>query len=272
MRDEMRILIVDDNVEFGNMLNEHIGQQEDMTVVGVAPDGLKAIEMIVSLKPDIVLLDIIMPNLDGIGVLERIKELKLDSKPSFIMLTAIGQDIFIQKAVALGVEYYVVKPFDVNVLVSRVRHVYREKLTAYLYKTNKPTLVSNSKNTSLEHSLEVEVTNHMHEIGIPPHMIGYQYIREAILRTLDNPKKFSSVTKVLYPAVADKFDTTPQKVERAIRNAIEGAWARGRVESLEPIFRSSFNYNKTRPTNSEFIAILVDKIRLELGLKNKQPL
>jgi two-component system, response regulator, stage 0 sporulation protein A len=272
MSEEIRVLIADDNIEFGDILNNHISLQPDMKVVGLARDGQEAVDMLESVEPDIILLDIIMPNLDGIGVLERISEMKPGSRPAVIMLTAIGQEIFIQKAILLGADYYVVKPFDINVLISRVRHVHKEKASVLFSNANfqsVATPVQERTLTAPSYNLELEVTNLMREVGIPPHMIGYQYIREAILLSINNSRSFTAVTKVLYPAVAEKFDTTPQKVERAIRNAIEGAWERSSGDSLDALFGYATNPKKPRPTNSEFIAMVADKIRLKLGLEKK---
>ncbi|MCX7708271.1 MAG: sporulation transcription factor Spo0A [Clostridia bacterium] len=260
MKDEISVLITDDNVEFGDLLKEKFSQEYDMHVVGVARDGVQAIEMIRASMPDIVVLDIIMPNLDGIGVLEKISELKLEKKPTFIMLSAIGQDLFIQKAIVLGAEYYIVKPFDVDLLISRVRQAYKEKVRDYRKRVTSPVV----KPPRMAFDLEVEVTNMMREVGIPAHMSGYQYIREAIIQAVNNEDVFSSITKVLYPAVAKKFNTTPQKVERAIRNAIENAWTRGNPDSIDSLFGYASNFNKGKPTNSEFIAMMSDKMRLSM--------
>lgn len=260
MKDEISVLIADDNVEFGDLLHEKFSQEYDMQVVGVARDGIQAIDMIKSCMPDIVILDIIMPSLDGIGVLEKVAECRLEKKPTFIMLSAIGQDLFIQKAIVLGAEYYIVKPFDVELLISRVREAYKESIRDYRKRVTAPI----SKPPQIAFDLEVEVTNLMREVGIPAHMAGYQYIREAIIQAVNNEDVFSSITKVLYPAVAKKFNTTPQKVERAIRNAIENAWSRGNPDSIDSLFGYSSNFGKGKPTNSEFIAMMSDKMRLSM--------
>lgn len=264
MKERISVLIADDNIEFGDLLNDYINQEGDLHVVGIARDGLNALEMIKKLEPDVVILDIIMPNLDGIGVLEKITQVQLNKKPLFLMLSAVGQDIFIQKAITLGAEYYMVKPFDVEVLVSRVRQLYKEKR---IYANNQIIAFSKfDQSTALRpepvRNLELEVTNLMHEVGIPTHMSGYQYIREAILQTVNNAKVFNSITKVLYPKVAERFGTTPQKVERAIRNAIESAWSRGNPDSIDSLFGYTINYSKGKPTNSEFIAMMADKVRV----------
>ncbi|NLD46813.1 MAG: sporulation transcription factor Spo0A [Clostridiaceae bacterium] len=269
MKDEITVLIADDNTEFSDLLKDYMGQYEDISVVGIATDGLQALEMIVSKEPEVVVLDIIMPNLDGIGVLEKLSMMQLERRPLFIMLSAIGQDVFIQKAVSLGAEYYIIKPFDIEVLVTRIRQLYKEKyLTSFSFRqVNKSNEIIQNENLDRSYDIEVEVTALMHEVGIPPHMAGYQYLREAIIQTVKNNKIFSSITKSLYPAVAEKFNTTPQKVERAIRNAIEGAWARGNPDTIDSLFGYTINYNKGKPTNSECIAMMADKIRISMGIK-----
>jgi two-component system, response regulator, stage 0 sporulation protein A len=271
MREEISVLISDDNVEFGNLLNERMSQEADLRVVGIARDGIQAIEMIKNMMPDIVVLDIIMPNLDGIGVLERVAELNLEQKPLFIMLSAIGQDIFIQKAIILGAEYYIVKPFDVSVLISRLRQIQKEKFLSPFTanKVSIKTTPEESNTTEKPIDLEIEVTNLMRDVGIPPHMVGYQFIREAIIQTIGNAKAYSSITKILYPTVARKFGTTPQKVERAIRNAIESAWSRGNTDSIDSLFGYTVNFSKGKPTNSEFIAMMADKIRVSNQKNNE---
>jgi two-component system, response regulator, stage 0 sporulation protein A len=266
MIQEISVLLADDNIEFGNLLSKYLSQQEDIRIVGVARDGVEAYDMIIELMPDVVVLDIIMPNLDGIGVLEKLSSVELKRRPLFIVLTAIGQDIFIQKAITLGAEYYIVKPFDINVLVSRIRQIYNDEKVSSFSHNKVLTKVSaeNVKQPNQSFNLEVEVTNMMHEIGIPPHMSGYQYIREAIMMTVNNSKIFSSITRVLYPAVAEKYSSSSQKVERAIRNAIESAWERGHPDSIDTLFGYTVNNSKGKPTNSEFIAMIADKVRINM--------
>ncbi len=272
MKNEISVLITDDNVEFGDILNDYLNQTEGIKVVGIARDGLQALEKIKELKPEVVILDVIMPNLDGIGVLEKLATIPNVRKPIFIMLSAIGQDIFIQQAMSLGAEYYIVKPFSVEVLISRIKQLYRENCVSSFHESK--TYAQKASSTILKISenandIEVQVTYMMRDIGIPPHMAGYQYIREAIMQTVNNSKVFGSITKVLYPSVAQKFNTTPQKVERAIRNAIESTWARGNPDSIDTLFGYTINYSKGKPTNSEFIAMLADKVRINMNYQKQ---
>lgn len=271
MSEKISVLIADDNVQFGNMLQEFIDSNDDMHVVGVARDGVQAIDMIKNFNPDIVILDIIMPNLDGIGVLEKLSSLELSSKPAIIVLSALGQDVFIQNAMALGAGYYIVKPFDLNVLSTRIREIHKQKnfsLFTQFKQTDKDQNLNNTNEKDsyirrdIEHDIETVVTDLIRSVGIPPHMMGYQYIREAVIQIINSPNVFNSMTKVLYPAVAKKYNSTPQRVERAIRNAIDSAWSKGDPEHIE----ATFGY-KNKPTNSEFIAMIADKTRLTLGIK-----
>ncbi len=272
MKKRISVLLVDDNIEFCNLLNEYISEYEDIHIIGIARDGIEAIEMIDVFKPDVVLLDIVMPNLDGIGVLEKFAKKHNKTKPMFIIISAIGQDAFIKKAILLGAEYYIVKPFDVGILVSRIRQMFTEKYIPPISSGGIRKLESESiakKEPEPENTLEIAVTSMMLNAGIPPHIIGYRYVREAVIQMLsDDYKAFNSITKVIYPAVAEKFNTTAQKVERSIRNAIDSAWDRMKQNRQDTINSSEIYWHKkTKPTNFEFIATLADMVRVNLGIK-----
>ncbi|HHW48546.1 MAG TPA: sporulation transcription factor Spo0A [Clostridiaceae bacterium] len=272
MSERINVLVVDDNIQFGDLLYNYLNQYEDIKVLGVARDGLQAVEMIKQLKPDMVILDIIMPGLDGIGVLEKMNTIQLEKKPMFIVLTAIGQDVFIHKAILLGADYYIVKPFNVDILVSRIRQAYKDKHASSFSNRNtaSPATQIEGSKTDPANEIEIYITNLMHEIGIPPNLSGYQYIREAVLQTLKgNEKEFFSVTKYLYPVVAEKFNTSPQKVERAIRKAIEVAWTKGNMNLVRQLPGYQNKCFRGRPTNSEFIAALSDKVRMFIKQKKK---
>lgn len=259
---KIKVLIADDNREFGDILSEYIGSQNDIEIVGVARDGLEALDMINSQNPEVVILDIIMPHLDGLGILERINANQTAKKPQFIVLSAVGQDRITQKAIALGAEYYVVKPFDMDVLVSRIRQLKGQSSPAV-----RTEFISESRNTYhaiSAKSLEAEVTNIIHEIGVPAHIKGYQYLRDAIIMVVKDIDVINSITKMLYPSIAEMYNTTPSRVERAIRHAIEVAWGRGQVDTIDSLFGYTINIGKGKPTNSEFIAMVADKLRLEL--------
>ncbi|HHW30491.1 MAG TPA: sporulation transcription factor Spo0A [Clostridiaceae bacterium] len=263
MYDKIQVLIADDNKEFGEILREYIESQDDIEVVGVARDGLEALEMIESKTPDVAILDIIMPHLDGLGVLERVNSMQLKKKPLFIILSAVGQDSITQRALALGAEYYIVKPFDMEVLVSRIRQLKLNNKAQIIRSDYSSDTSRSMRSSSSKKSLEVEVTNIMHEIGVPAHIKGYQYLRDAIMMAVKDLDIINSITKQLYPSIARSYNTTPSRVERAIRHAIEVAWGRGQIETIESLFGYTVNLGKGKPTNSEFIAMIADKLRLE---------
>lgn len=272
MREKITVLIADDNQEFSTTLATYLKNQEDMVVVGRAKDGNEALDMVSSLMPDVLLLDVIMPHLDGIGVLEQMNMIKLNKKPICIMLSAVGQDKVTQRAIELGAEYYVVKPFDIDLLITRIRELKNYKPSSQnnnfisreigISKQQYIDIPNNSANK--EENVEALVTNVIHEVGVPAHIKGYQYLREAIIMVINDIDVINQITKCLYPQIANKFHTTPSRVERAIRHAIEVAWGRGEQKTVENIFGYTISAAKGKPTNSEFIAMISDKLRLEL--------
>ncbi len=269
MEEKISVLIADDNQEFSHTLSSYINSQDDMEIIGMAKDGNEAVEMVANIQPDIVLLDVIMPHLDGLGVLERINAMSSSKKPICIMLSAVGQDKITQKAIMLGAEYYVVKPFDIELLIKRIREIkfYKPNQNAnnfIIKERRQPYIDISNKNGSKEDNLEALVTNIIHEVGVPAHIKGYQYLREAIIMVVNDIDVINQITKSLYPKIAYKFNTTPSRVERAIRHAIEVAWGRGQQETVEKIFGYTISAAKGKPTNSEFIAMIADKLRLEL--------
>ena len=269
MKEKTTILIADDNQEFSKTLARYIQEQDDMEVIGIAKDGEEAIDMITNVMPDVALLDVIMPHLDGIGVLEKLNLIKCDKKPICIMLSAVGQDKITQRAVGLGAEYYVVKPFDIELLIKRIKElknfVPSQNVNNFITKDLKPQYVEIPMNAiKNQENLEALVTNIIHEVGVPAHIKGYQYLREAIIMVVNDIDVINQITKSLYPKIAMKFNTTPSRVERAIRHAIEVAWGRGDQKTVENIFGYTISAAKGKPTNSEFIAMIADKLRLEL--------
>ena len=265
MKEKITVLIADDNQDFSRTLATYLTNQDDMEIVGIAKDGNEALEIIKNEGPDIAILDVIMPHLDGIGVLEKINNINIIKKPICIMLSAVGQDKITQKAISLGAEYYVVKPFDIEVLIQRMREIKNFKpnpINNFISKENKPYIEIQGK--SGDENLEALVTNLIHEVGVPAHIKGYQYLREAIMMVVNDIDVINQITKSLYPQIASKFNTTPSRVERAIRHAIEVAWGRGQTEVVENIFGYTISAAKGKPTNSEFIAMIADKLRLEL--------
>lgn len=261
---KIRVVIADDNQEFSEILADYISKQEDMEVVGIAKDGIEAQELILEILPDVAILDIIMPRLDGLGVLERLVDIPSEERPIYIMLSAVGQDKITQSAMALGAEYYIVKPFEMDALVTRIRQL------RGVISRNKPVITGDALNEKMASynpmfkNLESKVTKMIHEIGVPAHIRGYQYLRDAIMLAIKDMDIINSITKQLYPAIAKDYNTTSSRVERAIRHAIEVAWGRGHVETLDNLFGYTIQTSKGKPTNSEFIAMVADKLRLEL--------
>jgi len=249
----LNVFVADDNREFSDLLIEYLEQQPDINIVGKAYNGKETLDLIAENPPDVLLLDIIMPHLDGLGVLEQIGQMDFGTKPKVIMLTAFGQEDITRKAVELGASYYILKPFNMDVLVERIRLLGDGKAPAPVTALTRPVKRS---------SLEADVTNIIHEIGIPAHIKGYHYLREAIMMVVDEVDLLGSVTKILYPRIAQKFDTTSSRVERAIRHAIEVAWSRNNIETIKKFFGYTINTERGKPTNSEFIALVADRLRL----------
>ncbi|MFA9397724.1 MAG: sporulation transcription factor Spo0A [Clostridiaceae bacterium] len=259
---KIKILIADDNKEFCSILKDYLMSQKDMEVVAIANDGVEALKLIEQKRPDLVILDIIMPHLDGLGVLERLNNSHLDSLPRIVILSAVGQDKITQRAITLGADYYVVKPFEMEILIQRIREMFIDNIAEIEIKKPKRNFTS-SRNYNNENDLESEITSIIHEIGVPAHIKGYMYLRDAIGMVVNNIELLSAVTKELYPSIAKKYNTTPSRVERAIRHAIEVAWGRGEIDTLNNIFGYTIKNDKGKPTNSEFIAMVADKLRLE---------
>jgi len=250
----LKVFVADDNREFSDLLVEYLEQQPGINIIGKAYNGKEALDLIPKDPPDVVLLDIIMPHLDGLGVLEGLNNFDFDPRPKVIMLTAFGQEDITRKAVELGASYYILKPFNMETLVERIR---------LLAATNPAPPVGGGTHRPVKRPLlEVEVTNIIHEMGIPAHIKGYQYLREAIMMVVEEVDLLGSVTKILYPQIATKFDTTSSRVERAIRHAIEVAWSRNNIETIKKFFGYTINTERGKPTNSEFIALVADRLRL----------
>ena len=258
------IAIADDNPQTLGRLQDILESEEGFLVVGKADNGEDAYNMIVRTNPDVVLLDVIMPRMDGISVMEKVRRNNgLKKVPAFIMVTAAGSENMTADAFRMGANYYVMKPFSREVILDKVRRVGRLREKTPVpgeIRTVKPYA---NKEEYMEQNLENDVTHILHEIGIPAHIKGYQYLRDAIILSVEDHEMLSSVTKILYPAIAKKHQTTASRVERAIRHAIEVAWSRGRMETINELFGYTVSNGKGKPTNSEFIALIADKIRLD---------
>ncbi len=264
--EKIRIVIADDNRDFINILQEFINRQDDMEVVGIAKDGVEALEVLEKTPADILVLDIIMPILDGLGVLEKLNTENIKGNLKVIVLSAVGQDMITQKAVEYGADYYIVKPFDMEVFAKRIRQLLNTGTIEQNNKINEFNL-NHVSNTTInkgmkKNRIEAQITKIIHEVGVPAHIKGYIYLREAIAMVIDNIDLLSAVTKELYPSIAKKYNTTASRVERAIRHAIEVAWGRGKIDTINSLFGYTINNEKGKPTNSEFIAMIADKLRL----------
>lgn len=262
---ELNIAIADDNQQALELLNEILEGEEGFHIVGKADNGEDAYNMIMKTNPDVVLLDVIMPRLDGISVMEKVKNnSNQENNPSFIMVSAAGSENVTADAFRLGANYYIMKPFSKEVVIDKVRRVAnsRMKVSSALPISRKVKPYVN-KADYMEQNLENDVTQMLHEIGIPAHIKGYQYLRDAIVISVEDQEMLTSVTKILYPAIAKKHQTTPSRVERAIRHAIEVAWSRGKMDTINELFGYTVSTGKGKPTNSEFVALIADKIRLD---------
>jgi two-component system response regulator (stage 0 sporulation protein A) len=260
---KIRITIADNNRELCSTLTDLIELQDDMELVGVAYDGIEALQLVEKTKPEVLVLDITMPYLDGIGVLERLGE--FTQRPIVIVLTAFEQEAMIQRLISLGATYYMVKPFDANTLFDRIRQFASGKPAPNMAKINEDKIQAvniSSPREKTVNELELEVSRLFHEMGIPAHFRGYAYLRDAIIIAAKEVEVLGNITKNLYPRIAEKYKSTASGVESAIRHTIEIGWERGNSEFIEDFF--GFENQKGRfPTTAAFIAKIADKIRLE---------
>lgn len=260
MKENVKIVIADDNKEFRGVLKDFLLSKNVFDIVAMADDGLKAIEAVEKHEPDVLILDIIMPHLDGLGVLEKMHKMNLAKFPKVIILSAVGHDKITQRAINMGVDYYIIKPFNFDSFAERLLQV--SGFETSKVQVRKKEVVFND-NFHKEITLEAKITDILHEIGVPAHIKGYQYLRTAIIEVVNNVELLGAITKELYPSIAVKYSTTASRVERAIRHAIEVACNRGKIETINNIFGYTIHNNKGKPTNSEFIAMISDKLRLE---------
>lgn len=249
MEKQWKVLIADESREIGKACTNLKGIQ----TLTCPKDGSKVLEQIRQLEPDAVLMDVFMPHLDGLAVLNSVQKSNLPHKPCFLMMSNSDSPNLEREVLEAGAAYYFIKPFDPNLLTDRLL-----KITKADSRDSYGKVISQEKSGNLE----VLITEIIHQIGVPAHIKGYHYLREAILLSVQDPEYINSVTKLLYPTVAKHFSTTSSRVERAIRHAIEVAWDRGDVDILNTYFGYTVNTGRGKPTNSEFIAMISDKIRL----------
>lgn len=260
--EKLNVAIADDNEKMVEILGRMIEEDKDLTLVGKAHNGEEICNIINEKQPDVVILDIIMPKGDGLSVMERYNQGCEGGKiPSFIVISAVGRERITEDAFNLGAEYYMLKPFDNQMLLNRIKHI--RKIGEKRPRENSRPILREEYGTYGGTNLEADVTNVIHEIGVPAHIKGYQYLRDAIILSVNDMEMLNSITKILYPTIAKKHQTTPSRVERAIRHAIEVAWSRGKMDTIDELFGYTVSTGKGKPTNSEFIALIADKIRLE---------
>lgn len=248
------VIIADDNATLQTSLKEFLNGKHGYEVVAVADNGVQALAMTEKYDPDFLLLDIVMPELDGFGVLSSLKGLR----PTVIMMSQLNTDAFVQKALRYGAKYFLAKPFNFDLLLKTLDEFSGEGEDALPGPAPEQRPVPRRNR-----SLDEKIANLFISVGIPAHIKGYQFLREAIKITVDDPEIINSITKKLYPSVAAVFNTTPSKVERAIRHAIEVAWNRGKIENINQIFGMRIYSANEKPTNGEFIALVADKMLLE---------
>ncbi|MCM3691047.1 sporulation transcription factor Spo0A [Neobacillus niacini] len=253
----IKIGIIDDNVQFTEILIDFLSTFNDMEVIGVAHDGMKGMELIKNQKPDLIILDLIMPFSDGLSLLKNIYEENITIK--VIILTSLGTEDTIIRAKELGASYFLMKPIDLSHLPKMIMSICSESVSM------KKTLKKEKENTNDDGKLELIITEILRSIGIPANLKGYHFIRDAI-QIINNGCE-TSFSKVIYPAIASKYHTTPSRVERAIRHAIEVGWNRGSLEQLDFVFGNTVSPLKGRPTNGEFIALIAEHLRLQKEMK-----
>lgn len=260
MNNKISVLIADDNKELAAEISEHIKGENDMIVAATAYDGEEAYELILETHPDVVILDLVMPKLDGIGVLKKLHNSPLPKRPKIIAHSISSIAINMAASTTSGVDYCLLKPQSCERICEAIRDLVFIPKTSSIPVTQNP--VSLPKGEAVD--LETVVTDFIHELGVPAHIKGYQYIRSAIMMVVENMDLLNFITKQLYPEIAKAYNTTASRVERAIRHSIEVAWSRGKPEIMNEIFGYTIHTGKGKPTNSEFIAMVADRIRLTL--------
>jgi len=245
----IKVLMIDDNINLVNMIKEYFKSSNDVSIVLTAHDGEEGIKVIEDKinDYDIIVLDLIMPKKDGIYVLEEMKKRGINKK--VIVATSYNASETIKEVSSYDVNYFILKPFDVSDLEKRIIDITRKK--------------EDKKSSFYTNNIQVSITKILHELGIPSHIKGYQYIREGVGIIFEKPETIGGITKELYPELAYKFDTTVSRVERAIRHAIEISWNRGDIKFMEELFGNSVDIDRSKPTNSEFIVTVADKLRLD---------
>ena len=252
---DIKVILVDDNTELRRAMRVAIERQEGMLVASECASGLEALEALGKTQVDVVVLDVIMPQMDGYSFLEEMNRQALEHPPQVIVVSALGREDFIMRAVEMGARYYMIKPIEMSDLISRIRDVC----------VRGAAVPDTLRLSSASHvpSLDEKLASLFLTIGIPVHIKGYAFLREAVKMVVDCPDMINRITKELYPGIGKRFNTSASKVERAIRHAIEVAWSRGRIDTLNKVFGCRVATREDKPTNGEFIAMIADKMALE---------
>lgn len=251
MNKRRRILIADGSEDFCQELKQTLEKRPGWEVAGLAGDGQQAVELLQKLKPDVLVMDLLLSKVDGIAVLRQAAA--LERMPVSLVLTGFMTDFVAGTAAGLGVRYFMAKPCKSQAIAERLEEILQSEEEGGQRSARRA-----------EVNIDAMVTSVIHEIGVPAHIKGYQYLREAIKIAVGDMEVINAITKVLYPQVAKTFSTTPSRVERAIRHAIEVAWDRGDLETLQRFFGYTVSNSKGKPTNSEFIALIADRLQLQL--------
>ena len=258
---KIRIMIVDENSEFRSYTANKL-RNEGFDIVLTTADPKSALDAIPATSPDVILFDIILAGLDGIAFLEQALKIPLSRRPRFIATSTAVNEMMIKEVMRLGASYYLVKPVNYAILSERIRQICSVPERKEIFSVSQPVSGEEERHVLEEDDLEKQVTEAILEIGIPAHVKGYHYVRCAIMLAVTDPEAINAVTKIIYPSVAKQFKTSSSRVERAIRHAIEVAWDRGDVDVLNSIFGYSISSSRGKPTNSEFIAMIADRLRL----------
>lgn len=250
---KLKVIVADTDRDFCNSLRASLTDSDGFELLAVTDSGVDAMEKVQRYQPDILICDLILPGIDGFELIARVRKLTIAKKPKIIVVSRLSGENFISKALGAGATYFMAKPVDIPTL--------RERMLDF--SANRAQIVRNSAYTARRSGLDEKLSNIFITVGIPAHIKGYQYLREAIKMSIDNPEIINSITKKLYPGIAERFNTSASKVERAIRHAIEVAWNRGKIENINSIFGIKIYSPNDKPTNGEFIALLADKMILE---------
>ena len=250
---KLKVIVADTDRDFCNSLRASLTDADGFELLAVTDSGVDAMEKVQRYQPDILICDLILPGIDGFELIARVRKLTIAKKPKIIVVSRLSGENFISKALGAGATYFMAKPVDIPTL--------RERMLDF--SANRAQIVRNSAYSARRSGLDEKLSNIFITVGIPAHIKGYQYLREAIKMSIDNPEIINSITKKLYPGIAERFNTSASKVERAIRHAIEVAWNRGKIENINSIFGIKIYSPNDKPTNGEFIALLADKMILE---------